>query len=730
MSPADGSGRPPVDAVAGRLSARRAVLLHGGRAAMTIDAADAPPPAAGAMAHEGAEAAWAAHVWPAPEGGWRGVAVADAPPAAGAEVVGPDGARWRLDAAPRLDVAAEPLAEFVRAAGPEAMRIMAFLAERLAAGDAAEAPRARADAAFLAALLAAAAERDGFVEIVGAPDTGGLFAQGWSMSLGEGPATRVAPGATASETGIEVATFEREDVLAPAKGVCLIGKFWREADPAALEAVYFEREGRIMRLDVVRGALALEGERATAHLAHMAQRLRGPERTRAAFRRACRPRFAGADTLSGTRAPVAAAVDIALGAPDGGLLVAGWLLDPLRRVERALVKSTANLYARIDERWCPLPRPDLAAGFAADPRFAGLLDPSDAMHGFVAHAPARPEQVERAEIYLELVLDDGGCLFKPIAVAPFDAAERLPAVLAALAPEEPELGRVVDEHLAPFLDAAAPRPRRPAAARVRPHRLGGAAGAREVAAIVPFTSFAELEPMLALLAGTPDAAPLELALIAPRARAAEALPRLAPAFEFYGLAGALTLAPGRDGGAAALDLAVAATGAEAILMWSPAALPRAPGWLARLRAEAAALPTPGLISPALLHEDGSIAFGGATPDGAAGACALSGYDAGRLPRGAPRRTAAGAAEVALMGRRDLEAAGGFAGRLFGDAFAHVDLAERLERAGRATWCSGSVEFWLLDAGAAEAPSPLARLVRRIDAALLGRRGRPVAERAR
>jgi hypothetical protein len=78
--------------------------------------------------------------------------------------------------------------------------------------------------------------------------------------------------------------------------------------------------------------------------------------------------------------------------------------------------------------------------------------------------------------------------------------------------------------------------------------------------------------------------------------------------------------------------------------------------------------------------------------------------------------------VALIDRAALAAAGGFAGPLFGDAFAHLDLAGRLARQGVGTWCSGAVEFWILEDGAAEPQSPLARIVERIDAALIERRG--------
>jgi hypothetical protein len=724
MTPPDGSDFPA--AAPRTLPGGGAVLLHGGRVIVFFEDADTAPPAAGRLHLEGRAAAWEALAWPASApgaSGWSGVALAEAAPVAGTELRDGAGGRWRFAAAPRLDVAPEPLAEMLRRAGPAARDAAAFLAARLGGLDGPDTPAARAGRAFVEAVLAAAAERDGFVEILGAPDTGGFFVQGWSRSLEPGAAALATVEADARGCPIEVARFERDDILAPGRGVCLFGKFWRPDAARPPEAFFVEAGGRLLRLDVVRDAPWLEGSAATAHVREMLPRLAAPEPTRAAFRRVCRPRFGGEDTLSATPLPVAAAVDVALRGADGALLVMGWLLDPLRRVERALIKSTANLYARLDANWCPLPRPDLVEGFAADPRFAGLIGGGDVMHGFVAHAPAAPETLDGAELYLELALDDGACLFRPITAAPFDAAERLSQVLGALAAAEPELERIVEDHLGPFLAGArtgAVRAR--PAARSRPIPLGGGPAHRAVAAAIPFRGFAELQPLLALLAGAPEAEALDLALVAPRGRAEGALARLAPAFEFYGLRGSLTLAGDRDPLAAQLDLAAAQGGAAQILCWSPAALPKAPGWLTALRAEAAALPVPGLLSPALTYEDGSIYFGG---DGAGGP--LTGYGADRLRRGPARRSAAGAAQIALLDRAALDVAGGFAGPLFGDAFAHIDLAERLDRAGHGCWCSGAVEFWLLDDLPAE-PAPLGRLIRRIDAALLARRGRPVVER--
>ncbi len=448
-----------------------------------------------------------------------------------------------------------------------------------------------------------------------------------------------------------------------------------------------------------------------------------PAETIDAFRRVCRPRFAGADTLTETAQPIAAALDALHAAPDGTLLAIGWMLDPLRRVERVLLKSTGGLYAPLDADGCLLPRPDLVRGFGADPRFAGLLDERDALHGFIAHAPAPREST--GDLYLELVLDDGSCLFRPLAANPFSSAERLPQLLSVLAPSDPQLARIIDHHLVPFLASVPVLPNR--ARPPRPIPLGGPTGGDTVA-VMPCRSFAEIQPILALLAGTPEAEGLDLRLVATREVAAQMLPRIEDAFGFYGLGGALVIAADRDGTAARLDLGAGTSDRPRVLAWLPSALPRSTGWLARLRAEADALPVPGLLSPALAYEDGSIAFGGAASADAPGACALQGYGTAWLPRGRPRPTSTGAAEIALVDRVALLRAGGFSGRLFGDAFAHVDLADRLRAGGGATWCSGSVEFWVLDDPEPE-PAAAAAIVRRIDAALLDHRARGRASKS-
>ena len=261
-----------------------------------------------------------------------------------------------------------------RQAGASAREVFGFLVRHLLPecagefGGGAVAPRLRPR------FIAAAAERDGFIEIVAAPETGGFFAQGWSMSLqpgSDGPRRRRGgPGAARGRGG---ASSSATTSCRRARGFCLFGKSWNEHGPAIPGRSSSRATAGCCGSTWC--AAAFSTSRPTARASTWGRCCRGcraPDATLQAFRRVCRPRFAGRRHAVAVPCPIAAAFDAVLQAPDGTLLVTGWLLDPLQRVERVLIKSSGNLYAQLDAGWCPLPRADLVGGFAQDPRFAGL----------------------------------------------------------------------------------------------------------------------------------------------------------------------------------------------------------------------------------------------------------------------------------------------------------------------------------------------------------------------
>jgi hypothetical protein len=730
MTPADGSGMVHLPKVWHALAETRAILLHGGRTLLLIEGAPGCLPSVGMLMQGGQIYPWRAKCWQTGSPDleeWCGLAVLETLPASGAEIHDTASEHaWRFGGLPHVDVSPRPLADLVRKSGVDCRDVFTFLTRHLLEGRSGT-EEAKAHQEFARNFFTSAAERDGFIEILAVPDCGGLYAQGWSMSLQSGPVTLASVSSGLSVREVEIATFDREDILPPGKGVCIFSKDWSEPNLQALDAVFYERDGRLLRLDVVHGSLLkLASDPAVAHVRHMLERIEGPETTRRAFRRICRPRFESVDSLSGTNLPIAAAFDHLLQAPDGSLLAIGWLLDPLQRVERMLLKSRGNLYCALDRKWCPLPRPDLNAGYAADPRFAEYLDRNETMHGFIVHVPARREQLDGFDVYLELVLDDDSCLFRPLSISPFKTGDRLLQILGAISPDEPELDRIVEEHVAPFLASVDPNTvgrRRGKECRMIP--LGARQQPRAITAILPFRTLAELQPIFGILAGAPEAHELELALVTTRATASAHLKKLDEAFRFYGLSGGVTVAPDESTVAAMLDAGVSATTGARILCWMPSVLPKAPGWLAALREDFAMLPQPGLVSPAITYEDESIYFGGRILEARGGQrfSALAGYFSDWLQRDVVHRVSAGAAEVALIDREVLIRAGGFTGHLFSDCFISADLAGRLRQVGADSFSTGAVEFWMLDETHAGHENPKERLLRKVDAVLLGQRAR-------
>jgi hypothetical protein len=210
-----------------------------------------------------------------------------------------------------------------------------------------------------------------------------------------------------------------------------------------------------------------------------------------------------------------------------------------------------------------------------------------------------------------------------------------------------------------------------------------------------------------------------------RAEAGGMAARLKDLFAFYRLHGRLLLVADQTSLCTRIEAGLALATGPRVLIWQPSVLPADPGWLALLEAELAGLGTPGLISPTLVYEDGSIFHGG---DGGADGALMLGYPRGWLARGTPRPMPAGAAQLALIDREAMAKAGGFRGHLYSDAMLHRDLARRLHEGGFGTWASRSVDFWMLDDLPA-ATDGLTRLLETVDSALLGNTG-PTASGAR
>lgn len=656
--------------------------------------------------------AWRARSWPMPTG-FGGLAVVGASAMGNFRATDPARATvQRIGAGDAVSTEAGELAAYLRATGAPAPELLHFLGEALSRVGALEGAQR-----FLADLLLETSVADGYVEVVLSPESGGLVLQGWAHTALSGSLNLHGHG---KGVGAVAATFERDDLQGPAAGFCIFAADWR--GPLAETGTFFvDHDQRLLRLDLLAAPEPVSGGVATDHVRAILPRLSAPARALDAFRTIIRPTFAGRNTLEHHSGPVAGAIDRILGTPVGGVFVSGWLLDPLDQVTQVTLRSDRGLHMSLHDIWHRVDRPDINQAFGPDPRFAGLLDPRERLHGFSCTVFADPEALTGAQVYLEVVLRDEICLFLPCEITPCEGEGGAHPVLDVLHPDDPALGALIAKHAAPFLATVPERPLNLSRMTVQP--LAGGAAGRGTAAVMPLADLAHLQPVMASLADTREAAALDLVLVANREGAAALGEDLDHQFRFFGLRGTLVLVSGHETLGRRLDRGAAVADAPEILIWQPAVLPKAPGWLAALHSAAMHLGERAVVAPLLSYEDGSVYFGGgrggAAPTGAP--CPLVGFERRRLDDTGPRAAQALPAEIMLVQRDLLAAAGGFRGGLFGERFVGQDLSQRLKQAGAEAWCIPAAEFWMLDAAPAGGNAHLRAMIDRLDAALVAQR---------
>ena len=664
-----------------------AILLDKDCILLLLAPGDSPPPASATL--EGTDVSWRCLVWEG-SGGPAALGLLRAGDRAltgleGLYLCPPEpGAPWRLPEIGRLELEPEILVEHVRATAGQASAVFSFL--RLELLDAQDRPAPAHVQEFLQRFLFAVSHQDGFVEILGVPECGGLFLQGWSQKLTPGERDLGLVADSFHVSGCILAAFDRADLLSPARGLVGFAKAAGSFELDAVRALFFEVGADLLRLDIVRpDRILLTPPNVLAHLTDMLGRLQAVDAILRGFKRVCRPRFQGVETVSALAAPVRLVTDLAVAAPGAGILVMGWLLDPERRTKLVLLKSTRSYYARISDGWARLARPDVSEAFAADAQFQNLILPHDRYHGFVAFAPqpATPDPDER--FFLEIVLEDESCAFLPIEIEQRLGPRHLPRILGSISAEDPEIERIVSLHIAPFT-AAVRTNRPPPSAHGAPVPLGSSGGRAEVSVLVPLAGdLVRAEVAMACLADDPDFAAAEFLFVTARGDAEAVATRLARWAEFYRLRGRLLVAQGPLDLDDALAFGAQAATGELLLILSPSVLVPRRGWLARLIQELARAPNRGLVCPTLLYEDESIRYAGheeqrtessPVPD------RLTGYPSAWLRDvGDAASVAHGPAGCFLIRRALFLELGCEPGPFVGVELYHLDLARRLRARG-------------------------------------------------
>jgi hypothetical protein len=530
------------------------------------------------------------------------------------------------------------------------------------------APKSLALRQVVQSFLAAAAEDDGVIEIVGR-NAGTLVFQGWGHEVEPGaeailcdPAVQRAP--------IMTVSFRRPDISAPASGLVQTLKLPAGAEIAVPAAVHVLAHGRLRRRRVLPTRTVLSQTDTAVHLRDMLPRLSGPSETIAVLRQAARPVFTGSETLSGLGRPISAALDAVVAVPGRGAFVMGWFLDPAGEVASVTLADTSGFSARLDRRWTRVMRPDVSAGFQSDPRYAALTGD---LHGFATFAPgAAPEASDRLHLALETA--GGDVAFLPVAPVAGALRSRLRRAAGTVDLFKPTGLGVVETALAPLIAAAAGLQAPPEAETRRP------------ATPAPTT--------LLLALPTPDgppAASLSCFLNDPPAKGEESLvivlgpewrgaplAALEAAAGFYGLDPAILIAAEELELTEAWEIGARAVQAERYLCLGGAGLAGPTGWR---RALAAGVPVDVacVAAPMLLYEDGSVrslGFDAIEPAAASPYLRVrrraAGLPAASVSAAGPRPCLGTALAGAMISARAHQEAGGFCS--FGMTAAAHELA--------------------------------------------------------
>ncbi|PVE23481.1 hypothetical protein DC522_15635 [Microvirga sp. KLBC 81] len=607
---------------------------------------------------------------------------------------------------PRPAITASNLVQVLSVdAGEQFAEVADRIAQALVSG---KTTSARSTAAL--AVLTAAARNDGWIEVIGQIDTGEIFLQGWALGL---PPDHVR--VIVSQDGFLVgefkaATVDREDLAGRGKGfIGMLDTGKATIDPEKLQKLFFRGKDGWRTLDIYERRVLLPTTDVPAHIRDGLVRATANSDTLRALRRAGE-RFDGRDTVSHLMEPVRLGMDMVVEVPGGGMLIAGWMLDPEGLTDSVILRAGGEC-ARVDDAWTRLPRPDVSAAFQQNELFAGRLDPRRIDHGFLAFVPGLSGSGD-APVYFELTIGDTVVFYplKPMRHLSRQALERL---VAPLDPRTAAAGTAIECHIGPMMQAlAAPAPR-----IVETRNFGfDDTGASKILVVGAGLDAEELTVALVLLALDPETRDVPMIVSAP----IEAFGRIAPEAErlacFYGLKIRVIGSEGVQDSCDAFDAAVQATEADALVFLSASVLPRQAGWFSIMERAYRARNGKALVSPTIVFEDDSIRFAGTWLDTEEPKLVdrYIGYPRDVVHGSKPTEVMAGSTECCIVSRCAIEAAGGFTRSYLGPSDKGRDLCLKLRLAGTPSVWLPEVEMISAESDSGGSHLPMRRLAQRID----------------
>jgi len=377
---------------------------------------------------------------------------------------------------------------------------------------------------------------------------------------------------------------------------------------------------------------------------------------------------------------VLAAVDLWLTAPGGQGLIVGWLHDPDRMVRDVALEWRAGQDPDVARRWARFPRADVKARLESIPSFRTRGSLADGTPGFV-YGLHIPEAAAHSGLVLTLRLTDGRTMREPAQRRRIADTADWRRLFELLGPRNPELLEILKQHAAPTMAAAA-RSAVSTTVPATPIHLSCAGRRPAVDALVPLDRMQDALSLCAMLAGTNDADQLRLTFVISREVATGFVDQLRQTALFFGIDAVAVVTPTETTQAERLDYGLATATADHVLAWRPCALPMEPGWLTPLL-DAAHV---GLVSPTLVHEDGTIAHG-QFPTNDDQASTHAWHSGANFSR---------SAHVLMADRALLKVAGGFSRGLMSDELISEDLAARVAALGGRAIRTRTGRFWLLE----------------------------------
>ncbi len=503
--------------------------------------------------------------------------------------------KLRFDVSARLVPAASLLQAVAGEAGPSFAALPDMLVETFMAK-----PGQPNLGALTLEVLAAAAQPDGVIEVMGQLDTGEVYVQGWSRSMGEASQAMFACGGHLVPTQLCSATMPRDDLGGSARGFCAL--FDADALPHdAIRMLIWRGPGGWLSLPLYDGMHRLSALEVPPHIRSLLKAIKGSAEALDRLEKGSR-RFDGRDTINAQTDPVRLGIDMTLEAPGAGLFVTGWLLDPAHAVAAVKLRSPGHMSV-LSSDWIKTSRPDVSRAYASDPALELLIDPDRHDHGFIAFVP--DAKARDGGAYLEIEFDNGASAFQRLPKARPFARRELDRILAHLGSGS-GAALAVDRLLGPMLKTYEPNP----IAVTHMADYGFDASAPTALVLAAGRDAADLCTSLALLALDPEARELPILVSIPTVAFTDLAGEVARLAMFYRLRVRLLASEGVADACDALQAAAGHTDAETFIVVASGVFPVSPGWIGRLERAFRTRGGRALISPTVLFEDESVQFAG------------------------------------------------------------------------------------------------------------------------